>query len=238
MLPVLFYLAMSNVIGEAPFAPGIAAIESQARLFPPKRSPWHGQGAAALKVTLWESPGEPRKMRIDATQDGNFTQDTYWFEDGKLAWGAQSRGDLERRLVFAGGRLKSAEERRGGRWFPLVARDLERLDQDAAALVRTCLNAPGLRSRTATVKAVEPARVVFDAGGGLEAWVSRRQGDKVAASLVGRKATYDFTAVEVDGHEVDYLNLIQPVAGKAAPAKKAVKPGAKRAKKKRAPVKK
>ena len=109
MLPVLFYLVLSNTVGETPFAPGIQAIEAEARLFPPKRSPWHGKGDTALKVTLWETPGTPkatlRKMRVDATHDGTASRDTYWFEDGQLAWGIQTRPDAERRLTFARGHL-------------------------------------------------------------------------------------------------------------------------------------
>jgi hypothetical protein len=44
----------------------------------------------------------------------------------------------------------------------------------------------------------------------VEAWLQRRQGDRIEPSLVGRQVTYDFTAVEENGREADYLNLIRP----------------------------
>lgn len=225
MWPILFYLSASNVVGETPFAPGIAVIEQEARLFPPKRSPWHGDAQTALKVTLWESPGAMRKMRVNATQNGSPARDTYWFENGKIAYGVQTRTGIERRLTFHDGKLHTAEVRQGFVFKPVAAREVERLDQDIAALVKTCLTAPGLRSRQATVKSVEANRVVFHSGAEIDAWVTRRPGDKVPANLVGKKVTYDFTAVEMDGQEVDYLNMIQPVSGAAVAA---AKPSAKK----------
>ena len=228
MLPILFLTLMSN-IGE-PISPRIAAIDSKARLYPPKRSPWHGTTDGALKVTLWNGNGVglPQKMKVDATLGGGGqARDVYWFQTGKVTYGTQSRfagGEaIERRMTFATGKLAKVQERRALNEAGLGAaafRDLPegevtKLGQSVATLLKECLKAPGLRDRRAMVKAVESDRVVFQAAPGVDAWVSRRQGDNVSPSLVGRNVTYDFTAVDLDGRETDYLNAIRPVG--AAP---------------------
>ena len=214
---------MSN-IGE-PISPRIAAIDSKARLYPPKRSPWHGTNDGALKVTLWNGNGTgvPQKLKVDATLGGGGkARDFYWFQLGKVAYGTQSRfanGEaVERRMTFTAGKLSKVQERRavsetalGAAAFrELPAAEVAKLDQSVSSLLKECLKAPGLRDRRAMVKAVENDRVIFQAAPGVEAWVSRRKGDNVSPSLVGRNVTYDFTAVDLDGQETDYLNAIRP----------------------------
>jgi len=241
MMPILFLCLLSN-IGE-PMAPRIAAIEQKARLFPPKRSPWHGTGDAAMKVTLWNGNGTlaPQKLKVDATLgNGGRVRDFYWFEAGKATYATQIRWTgqeaVERRLVFATGHVVKAQERRAAS-EPALARaafsdvgtgEVAKLDQDVAALLKECLRAPGIRDRKAKVKAVEQSRVVLETAPGVEAWIQRRQGDNVAATLVGRQVTYDFTAVEENGRETDYLNGIRPAGVStvlaSAPAAAAVAP--------------
>ena len=257
MLPILFLALMSN-IGE-PISPRIAAIDSKARLYPPKRSPWHGTNADALKVTLWNGNGTgvPLKLKVDAALGGDGkARDYYWFQAGKLTYGVQSRvagsEAVERRMTFTAGKLTGVRERKaasetavGAAAFrDLAAAEVAQLDQSVTSLVKECLKAPGLRDRRAMVKSVESDRVIFQAGPGVEAWVSRRKGDNVSPSLVGRNVTYDFTAVDLDGHETDYLNAIRPLdkgaAVAAEPATKAEvkKPLARKTGKKRASARK
>lgn len=224
MLPILFLTLMSN-IGE-PISPRVSAIDSKARLYPPKRSPWHGTSDGALKVTLWNGngAGAPQKMKVDATLGGGGkARDYYWFQTGKVTYGTQSRWSngeaVERRLMFTAGKLSKVQERRAASETALGAAafrelppaEVTSLDQGVSSLVKECLKAPGLRDRRAMVKAVESDRVIFQAAPGVDAWVSRRKGDNVSPSLVGRNVSYDFTAVEFEGQETDYLNVIRPV---------------------------
>lgn len=223
------FLALAGSVGE-PTSAKVAAIDQKARLYPPKRSPWHGNADAAMKVTLWNGngAGPPQKLKVDANLGGGRARDFYWFEAGKVSYGTQSRWSngesIERRLTFAGGRLAAVQERRAAndRSLNTVAfRDvspdeLAKMNSSVASLLQECLKAPGLRDRKATVKAVEQDRVILQTAPGVEAWISRRTGDRIAPALVGRQVTYDFTAVDQDGHEMDYLNALQPF-GKGVP---------------------
>jgi hypothetical protein len=225
MLPIMFLLWAAGSVGE-PISTRVASIDQKARMYPPKRSPWYGTSDAAMKVTLWNGGGSlPQKMRVDANLGGGRARDYYWFDAGKPTYGTQSRWSngeaVERRLTFAAGKLTAAQERRGAGSFQTVSgEELAKLNASISSLLKECFGAPGLKDRKAMVKAVEQDRVILETAPGVQAWISRRSGDNVAPSLVGRQVTYDFTAVDQDGEERDFLNALQPAgAAKAMPAK-------------------
>ena len=225
------FLALAGSVGE-PISARVAAIDQKARLYPPKRSPWHGNADAALKVTLWNGNGTglPQKLRVDANLGRGRARDFYWFDSGKVTYGTQARWSegesIERKLTFvtvnAKMKLAAVQERRAASDRALAAaafhdvspEELAKVGASVTQLLQQCLKAPGLRDRKATVKAVEADRIVLETAPGVEAWISRRAGDNVAPSLIGRPVTYDFTAVELDGQERDFLNGLHPV-GKA-----------------------
>jgi len=221
------FLALAGSAGE-PGTAKIAAIDQKARLYPPKRSPWHGTADAAMKVTLWNGNGTglPQKMKVDARLGGGQARDFYWFEAGKAAYGTQSRWSggeaIERRLTFTAGKVTAAQERRAATdralataaFHELPAAELAKVSASVTSLLQECLKAPGLRDRKATVKSVERDRVILQTSTGVDAWITRRSGDEVASSLIGRQVSYDFTAVEQEGQELDYLNRLEPL-GKA-----------------------
>jgi hypothetical protein len=241
------FLLMASSVGE-PVAARVAAIEQKARLFPPKRSPWHGTSDAAMKVTLWNGngAGAPQKMKVDANLGGGRARDLYWFHAGKVAYGTQSRWSngeaIERKLSFAAGKLAAVQERRAASDAALAraafqdvsAGEMAKLEASVSSLVKECLKAPGLRTRKAMVKSIEADRVVLETAPGVDAWIARRPGDNVNAALVGRQVSYDFTAVEQDGREVDFLNHLQPVDKLAAKAAdESAKPAARKATRKK-----
>lgn len=223
----MFLALAAAAVGE-PLSSKVAAIDQKARMYPPKRSPWYGTSDAAMKVTLWHGGGTaPQKMKVDAALGGGHARDFYWFDLGKPTYGTQSRTSggeqVERRLTFTAGKLTAAQERRGTGAFRAVGgEDLAKLSAGVTSLLKECLGAPGLKDRRAMVKAVEQDRVILQTAPGVEAWISRRSGDTVSPALIGKQVTYDFTAVDQDGQERDYLNALQPAGKAPADAPKAM----------------